>query len=149
MERPPSAISTTHGGHIVNAEIVNAEIVRYSDGHVELSPVILSRTPPTSPSVIIPTYATLQRLQSLRQNTPSENMPMEHTPSEQFQLEETPPDHSPLETPLSNAVEAFPFPDQAKSMDSEPNSDDHESSESGPTTTAIVTNPRHDHEVDT
>ena len=149
MERPPSAISTTHGGHIVNAELVNAELLRYSDGHVELSPVILSRTPPTSPSVIIPPYATLQRLQSLRQNTPSDNLPMEHTPSEQFHMDDTSLGHSPLETPLSNETEAFAFPDQAKAMDSETNSDDHDSSESGPTTTAIVTNPRHDHEVDT
>ncbi len=134
----------------MNTELVNAEIVRYSDGHVELSPVIVSRTPPTSPSVIIPPYATLQRVHSQRQNTPSDNMPIEHTPSEQFNLEETPPEHSPLETPVLNKeVEAFAFPDQAMAVDSEGNSDDHESSESSLTTTAIVTNPRHDHEVDT
>ena len=149
MERPPSAISTTHGGHIVNTELVNAEIVRYSDGHIELSPVIVGRTPPTSPNIIIPPYTTLQRMHSQRQNTPSGNVPNERTPSEQFHLEDTPPDQSPLETPLSNEVAAFTFPDQAKAMDSEGNSDDHESSESSLTTTAIVTNPRHDHEVDT
>ena len=147
MERPPSAISTTHGGHIVNTEIVNAEIVRYSDGHVELSPVILSRTPPTSPSVIIPPYPTLQRMNSQKQNTPSDNVPTDYTPPEQFQMEDTPPEHSPLETPPSNEVQAFTFPGQPK--DSEANSDDPESSESTQTTTAIVTNPRHDHEVDT
>lgn len=147
MERPPSAISNTHGGHIVNTELVNAEIVRYSDGHVELSPVIVSRTPPTSPSVIIPPYATLQRINSQKQNTPSDNVPTDYTPPEQFQMDDTPPEHSPLETPPSNEAQAFTFPDQPK--DSETNSDDPENSESAQTTTAIVTNPRHDHEVDT
>ena len=149
VERPASAISTTHGGHIVNTELVNAEIVRYSDGHVQLSPVIVSRTPPTSPSMIIPPYATLQRINSQKQNTPSDHMPTDNTPPEQFHMEDTPPEHSPLETPLSNEAQAFTFPDQPK--DSEASSDDPESSESrsGQTTTAIVTNPRHDHEVNT
>lgn len=135
MDRPPSALSNTHGG-----QIVNAEIVRYSDGHVELSPVIVSRTPPTSPNVIIPPYPTLQRMHSLRQYAPN-SVPLEGTP--------TPQEHSPLETPLSNEVEAFAFPEQATAMDSETTSDGVDSSDSGPTTTAIVTNPRHDNELNT
>ena len=134
MERPPSAISTTHGG-----QFVNAEIVRYSDGHVQLSPVVLSRTPPTSPNMIIPPYPTLQRVHSQPQYTPSDNVP----------LEDTPPGHSPLETPLSNEAGAFPFPDEPRSEYPESSSDVGDSSDSGPTTTAVVTNPQHDQELDT
>ena len=133
----------------MNAELVNAEIVRYSDGHVQLSPVILSRTPPTSPNIIIPAYPTLQRVHSQRQNTPSDNVPSDYTPPERFHLEDPPTGRSRIETPQSNESEAFTFPDQAKATDSETNSEDHESSESSPTTTAIITNPRVDHEVDT
>ena len=138
----------------MNAEIVNAEIVTYSDGHVELSPVMLSRTPPTSPTMIIPPYPTLQRIHSQRKNVPSDKSPTDDTPPEQFHLEQTPPYHSPLEmppnrspeTPLSKEERTFEFPEQAKTVDPETTSEDHESSDSGPTTSAIVTNPRNDHE---
>ncbi|XP_028408541.1 uncharacterized protein LOC114531095 [Dendronephthya gigantea] len=129
-DRPTSAMSNNHGGHIVNAEIVNAEMVRYSDGHVELSPVVLSRTPPTSPSMIIPPYPTLQRIHSQRQNVPSDNAPTDDTSPEQLNMERTPPDHFPLETPPSRSPEspgrAFEFPEQAKAVDSETTSEDQE-----------------------
>lgn len=150
MERPASTVSTTHGAHIVNTELVNAEIVRYSDGHVELSPVVVSRTPPTSPNVIIPPYTTLQRVHSQREaSVPKDNIPIGNTPPEQFHLEETPPDSSPTETPVMNReVEAFTFPDHTNATNFERPTDNHEGSATW-TTTAIVTNPRHDHDVDT
>lgn len=145
MDRPPSAISTTHGGHIVNAEIINAEMVRYSDGHVQLSPVVLSRTPPTSPSVIVPPYPTLQRIHSSRKNT-SDYHPVEDIPIGGFTVEDTPQERSPLESPSSN--EAFTFPDHVKAVDSDSQSNEPEISDSI-TTDAIVTNPLHDQKADT